>query len=217
MNVLVNGTTLNVKNAYAERENGMIICTVIVPQTEMDYADVKALFKGNTEDIIYTKEDESTELFSGFTYKNILDDDENGQYVVKLTADEYSFQLGRNRQLEADKANLEGTVASKDMEISNLNGTVAEKDKTIEEKEATIEAKDAVISQKEETIVGKDVIIGEKEEEITNLKGTISEMNVEIAELLTIAEEYADLLYAEAIEEMETVVDEPVVDESEVM
>ena len=42
MNVLVNGTTLNVINAYAERDTvtGIITCTVIVPQSEMDYTDV---------------------------------------------------------------------------------------------------------------------------------------------------------------------------------
>lgn len=196
MNVLVNGITLNAK-AYTERDTvtGIITCTVIVPQSEMDYADLKALFKSNTEDIIYTKEDESAELFSGFSFKNILDDDENSQYVVKLTADEYSFQLGRNRQLEADKANLEGTVASKDMEISTLNGTISEKDKTIAEREETITAKDTVIGEKE-------VVITEQKEAITALEATVAEKDSEIEELLVIAEQYADMLYGEALEEM---------------
>lgn len=137
MNVLVNGTTLNGK-AYAERENGMIICTVIVPQTEMDYAGVKALFKGNTEDIIYTNDSEEQKIFSGFSFASILDDEANSQYIIKLTADEYAFQLGRNRELEADKATLESTVASKDSEISTLNATVAKKDKVIAELEKAI-------------------------------------------------------------------------------
>lgn len=204
MNVLVNGTTLKAKT-YAERDTvtGIITCTIIVPQSEMDYADLKALFKGNTEDIVYTKDDGSTELFSGFTYSHIVDDDANGQYIIKLTADEYSFQLGRNRQLEADKASLEGTVASKDMEISNLNTAVAEKDKTIAEREETITAKDTVIGEKE-------VVITEQKETITILEATVAEKeteitakDAEIAELLTIAEEYADMLYNEALEEIE--------------
>lgn len=184
MNVLVNGITLNVTNAYAERDTvtGIITCTVIVPQSEMDYADLKALFKGNTEDIIYTKEDESTELFSGFTYSHMVDDDENGQYVVKLTADEYSFQLGRNRQLEADKANLEGTLASKDMEISNLNTTVAENATTITEQKETITVLEATVAEKETEITAK---------------------NAEIAELLTIAEEYADMVFGSLMEDIE--------------
>ena len=168
MNVLVNGTTLNGK-AYAERENGMIICTVIVPQTEMDYADVKALFKNNTEDIIYTNDSEEQKIFSGFSFASILDDDANSQYIIKLTADEYAFQLGRNRELEADKVSLENTVASKDSEISTLNATISEKDK--------------VITEREETITAKDTVIGEKEVVITEQKETITALEAEIVEL----------------------------------
>lgn len=140
MNVLVNGTTLNVTNAYAERENGMIICTVIVPQTEMDYADVKALFKGNTEDIIYTNDSEEQKIFSGFSFASILDDDANGQYIIKLTADEYAFQLGRNRELEVNNAYLENALVSKNVVIAenattikNLQSTISELEKNIGE------------------------------------------------------------------------------------
>ena len=198
MNVLVNGTTLNVKTAYAERDTvtGIITCTVIAPQSEMDYADVKALFKGNTEDIIYTNDAEEQKIFSGFSYKNILDDDEKGQYVVKLTADEYTFQLGRNRELEADKANLENTVSSKDMEISELNGTISERDKSIAEQEATIAAKDTVIGQKETTITEQAETITELEATIVSKNDEIAARDSEIAELLTIAEEYADMVFA---------------------
>lgn len=181
MNVLVNGTILNVTNAYAERDtvSGIITCTVIAPQSEADYADLKALFKGNTDDIIYTKEDESTELFSGFSFASILDDDANEQYIVKLTADEYSFQLGRNRQLEKDNANQKAEIASKDMEITSIKESVLEK-------ETEIEAMTNEISEK------KDII--EKQGE------TIEELETEISELLSVAEEYADMLYKESIE-----------------
>ena len=203
MNVLVNGTTLNVTNVYAERENGMIICTVIVPQTEMDYANVKALFKNNTEDIIYTNDSEEQKIFSGFSFASILDDDTNEQYIIKLTADEYAFQLGRNRELEADKAGLENTVSAKDMEISNLNGTISEKNATIAEREATIEAKDTVIEEKE-------VVITEQAETITALETTVAEKDMEIAELLTIAEEYAEYVFNSLEEDV-------LLEESEVM
>ena len=191
MNVLVNGTTLNGK-AYAERENGMIICTVIVPQSEMDYADVKALFKNNTEDIIYTNDSEEQKIFSGFSFASILDDDANSQYIIKLTADEYAFQLGRNRELEADKVSLENTVASKDSEISELTTSITEKDGTITEQGEKIVELEATIVSKNEEITVKDA---------------------EIAELLTIAEEYADMLYNDSLEELKN---ETAVDESEV-
>ena len=105
MKILVSGTTLNVTNAYAERGSAITLY-IHVPYVEMDYAGLKALFKGNTGDIVKTADDDSTELFSGFTYSNIVDDDANEVYIVKLSATEYDFQLGRNRQLEADKASL---------------------------------------------------------------------------------------------------------------
>lgn len=191
MNVLVNGTTLKGK-AYAERDTvtGIITCTVIVPKSEMDYAELKALFKGNTEDIIYTKEDESTELFSGFSYKNILDDDESNQYIVKLTSDEHSFQLGRNRQLEADKASLQNTVASKEMEISNLNVTISEKDKLIAEREKIITARDNVIKEKEASILEKKAAITELEQTIEELKqGSTGESGMTLEDIVAAIEE----------------------------
>ena len=201
MNVLVNGITLNVTNAYAEREtvSGIITCTVIIPQSEMDYAELKALFKGNTEDIVKTADDDSTELFSGFTYSSIVDDDANEVYIVKLSATEYDFQLGRNRQLEADKASLESTVASKENEITNLNTSIAEKDTKIAEQEEAITAKDTTISEKEVTITEQAATIETQTATIAELEQTIASKDEEIA---TLAEQCADLLYASAIEEI---------------
>lgn len=211
MNILINNTTLNVNNAYAERDtqNGIITLFVTVPYSEMDYADLKALCKANTEDIIKNDGDK-TEIYSGFSYASILDDEVNKVYTVKMTSDEYAFQLGRNRQLEADKANLEGTVASKEAEISTLNGTISEKEKTIAEREATIEAKDNVISAKETVIEEKEVVITEQAETITELEATVAEKDVEIAELLTIAEEYAEYVFNNLEEDV-------LLEESEVM
>ena len=120
MNLYVNGRTLAVNNAYAERgENGVITLFVTVPYSEMQYADLKELFKGNTEDIVKT-DGETEETYSGFTYYRITDDDENETFVVTLVSDENSFQLGRNRQLEKDNAELKSVIASKDSEIAEL-------------------------------------------------------------------------------------------------
>ena len=197
MHILVNGTTLNVTNAYPERDEatGIITYYIILPQSEMDYMDLKALFKSNTEEIVKT-DDGNVELFASAEYEHIIDDDANGLYTVILKTNENKHQLTRNRQLEADKASLESTVASKDMEISNLNGTISEKDKTIAEREETITAKDTVIGEKEvviteqkETIATLETAIAEKDTEITA-------KDAEIAELLTIAEEYADMVFA---------------------
>ena len=130
MKVSICNTTIEVDNAYAERENGIITLFLIVPYSEMEYADLKALCKSNTGDIIKTSDD-ATETFSGFSFANISDDDAKEVYTVKLTSNEYSFQLGRNRQLEADNEILRSTVSFKDGEISALNGTIAELQETI--------------------------------------------------------------------------------------
>lgn len=120
MNLYVNGRTLTVNNAYAERgENSVITLFVTVPYAEMQYMDLKELFKGNTEDIIKI-DGETEETYSGFTYSQITDDDANETFVVTLVSDENSFQLGRNRQLEKDNAKLAATIVSKDAEIAEL-------------------------------------------------------------------------------------------------
>lgn len=165
MNVIVNGTTLNVTNAYSERDvaTGIITYYIILPQSEMDYYDLKELFKSNTEEIVKTDDDGNVELFANAEYVKTDDDDTNGLYTVILKTNENAHQIARNRQLEADKANLESIVASKNEELT---------------------AKDA-----------------------------------EIAELLTIAEEYADMVFAslesEEIELPE--IEDLVIEESEGM
>lgn len=212
MKLYVNGTTLNVNNAWTEREesNGIITLLIKVPYAEIEHDDLKNLFKNNTEDMIKTADDGTEETFTGeFSYKYTTDNDASEIYTVVMTVGENAHQLGRNRQLEKDNADLNAKVASKDNEIATLNTAVAEKDTEIAEKTATIEVKEDTIAEQGVKITELEATIVSKDEEITA-------KDLEIAELLTIAEEYADMLYAEAIEEMETVVDEPVIDESEV-
>lgn len=120
MNLYVNGRTLSVNNAYAERgENGVITLFVTVPYAEMEYTNLKEVFKENTEDII-KNDGETEETYSGFTYSHITDNDENNVFVVTLISDENSFQLGRNKKLEKDNAELTAILVSKDAEIAEL-------------------------------------------------------------------------------------------------
>lgn len=185
MNLYINGTTLTINSAVAQRNTatGVITLFVKVPYAEMEYADLKILFKTNTEDMIKTAEDGTEETFAGeFAYKKTEDDDVNEVYTVILTTNENDFQLARNRQLEKDKASLESTVAVKNSEISNLNVAISEKDKAIAEREATIEAKDNMISEKDTVIEEKEVVISEQAETITALESTVSERDTEIAE-----------------------------------
>lgn len=191
MNVLVNGTTINVTNAYAEREvsAGIITYFITLLQSEMDYYDLKELFKSNTEEIVKTDDDGNVELFANAKYVKTDDDDANGLYTVILKTDENAHQLARNRQLEADKASLESTVASKDSEISTLNATISEKDKVITEREETITAKDTVIGEKEVVITEQKETIATLEAEIVELKNSVGTGDVDLSEFASALEE----------------------------
>ena len=124
MNVLVNGTTLNVNNAYTEREENITLL-VLVPQSEMDYADLKDLFKGNTGDIIKT-DGSASETFSGFTYVNTVDDDANNQYIVRLKSSEIEFQRERNRILEKEIEDLKKQGYGKGISVDEIEEAVME-------------------------------------------------------------------------------------------
>ena len=215
MYLIVNEVELSVNNAYVERNviTNTLSAIIKIPYDSMSFDELKALFMDNTGIITKTNDDGTTESWDGFKYDKPPVDD-GVQYRIVLIGEEKIYQIERLRHMEKVLIERDNTIYSKDMEISELNGTISERDKVIAEQEETIVAKDAVISQKDETIEGKDFTIGVKEEEITNLKDTIAEMNIELAELLTIAEEYADMLYAEAIEEMEA---ETAFEESEVL
>ena len=192
MNVLVNGTTLNVSNAYSERDvsTGIITYYIILPQSEMDYTDLKALFKSNTGEIVKTDDEGNVELFANAEYEHTIDDDINGLYTVILKTNENAHQLARNRQLEADKASLQNTVASKEMEISNLNVTISEKDKLIAEREKIITARDNVIKEKEASILEKKAAITELEQTIEELKqGSTGESGMTLEDIVAAIEE----------------------------
>ena len=124
MNVLVNGVTLNVNNAYTEREDDITLF-VLVPQSEMDYAGLKELFKKNAKEIIKTDGDK-VETFSGFTYVNTVDDDANNQYIVRLKSSEIEFQRERNRILEKEIEDLKKQGYGKGISVDEIEEAVME-------------------------------------------------------------------------------------------
>lgn len=124
MNVLVNGVTLNVNNAYTEREDDITLF-VLVPQSEMDYAGLKELFKKNAREIIKTDGDK-VETFSGFTYVNTVDDDANNQYIVRLKSSEIEFQRERNRILEKEIEDLKKQGYGKGISVDEIEEAIME-------------------------------------------------------------------------------------------
>lgn len=204
MYLIVNEIELKVKNAYTERNTDTNILSAIIEVSyeAMDFTALKTLFMEHTGIITKVLDDGSTESWDGFKYdKPPVDDGE--KYRIVLIGNEEPYQIERLRHMEVVLIEKETTINSKNMEISTLNGTISEKDKTIAEKEEVITAKDTVIGEKK-------VVITEQRETITALEATITEKgteiiakDAEIAELLAIAEEYADVLYNEALKEIE--------------
>lgn len=219
MYLIVNEIELTVNNAYTERDadTNTLSAIIEVPYEAMDFTALKVLFMEHSGIITKVLDDGSTESWDGFKYdKPPVDDGE--QYKIVLIGNEESYQIERLRHMEVVLAEKETTINSKDMVISNLNGTISEKDKTIAEREEIIIAKDTVIGEKE-------VVITEQKETITTLEATIiskdeelTAKDAEIAELLTIAEEYADMVFA-SLEENEIEFPEAEIEdlESEVM
>lgn len=67
MKLTINATEINVTNAYPyQRPNGKRELRITVPQTEIEYAELKELLKGDTGEIVLTKEDGSAEAFLGY-------------------------------------------------------------------------------------------------------------------------------------------------------
>lgn len=169
MELLVNGTTLNALTAYTERDFSTIVLKIIVSKEVIGYEELKALFTGDFGSIV-----SETDTFSGFSHSSITEDDEC--FIVKLSSDEQSFQIGRNRQLETDNANLANKVQAKDIEISELSVKITENEN----------------------------LIADQKEKINTLKISVASKDAEITELLTIAEEYADMLYQDALNDLES-------------
>lgn len=197
MVLLINGTELNVSNAYEERDTitNILSLVVDVPYGEAEYGALKAIFKTNTEDIVKVDDSGETRTYEGFVYNPDYppkDIENSGIYRFTLIGDENTYQTTRNRELEQkvkDKdskiSNLNNSIAEKDNEINIMATAITEKDGTIETQAVTIEEQKAVIAEKEAEIAEKDTVISEQAVDLVNLN----------EEMLVMAEEYVDLMY----------------------
>lgn len=102
MKLLINGTKINVTNAYPyQHPNGKRELRITVPQTEIGYADLKELLKGDTGEIVLTKDDGTTEAFLGYhTTATITDKTENDVEVFYIVLD--CVGEAERKALEAD-------------------------------------------------------------------------------------------------------------------
>lgn len=109
MKILINETEINVTNACAfQHPNGKRELRITVPQTEIGYTELKELLKGNTGEIVLTKDDGNTEAFLGYhTTATITDKTENDVEVFYIILD----CVG-----EAERKALEAEYKAKEVE-----------------------------------------------------------------------------------------------------
>lgn len=169
MYLIVNEVELSVNNAYVERNviTNTLSAIIKIPYDSMGFDELKTLFMNNTGTITKTNDDGTTESWDSFKYDKPPVDD-GTQYGIILVGEEAAYQIERLRHMEK---------------------VIAENATTIEQKNVVISEKETTITEQAETITALETAIAEKDTEIT-------EKDVEIAELLTIAEEYADMVFA---------------------
>lgn len=123
-----NGTDLSVFNAHAyQYPSGKRELRFTIPQTEITYADIKALLKNRDGDIVLTREDGTTETFVGYTTTaSITDKMENEQEVFYVVLDCVGEAERKALEAEARAKALEAQVAAMNQQLLVVQMAAAE-------------------------------------------------------------------------------------------
>lgn len=123
MKLNINGTELNVINAYAfQHPNGKRELRITVAQEEIGYVDLKYFLKGDTGEIVLTKDDGTTEAFLGYhTTATITDKAENDVEVFYIVLDCVGEAERKALEAEYRAKELENLVAQQNVAISAMN------------------------------------------------------------------------------------------------
>lgn len=84
MKILIGSTELNVKKCFPrELPNGKRLLQITILQSEVEYAALKEILAANTGEIVLTKDDGTTQTFSGYTFTPEITDktEEDGTAV----------------------------------------------------------------------------------------------------------------------------------------
>lgn len=201
MYLIVNNQELTVNNAYTERDiNTNTLTAVIEVPYSVDFVALKTLFMDNTGIITKVNDDGSTESWDGFVYNKPPVDD-GTEYRIVLVGNENTYQIERLRYLEQ-------VLAEKENKLSSMEYTIVEKDNVIAEKESKIVEQEEMIVAKDATISEQSTMIATQEETIAELQQSLEVKNAELVskegEIVTLAEQCADLLYMSALAQMQT-------------
>lgn len=127
MKVLIGGTELTVKNCSPyEYQSGKRELRIWIPQSEIEYSDLKAVLdEENTGVIVLTKDDGTTQTFSGYnTTYEITDKTENGVAVFYVVIKCVAEAERRALEAKAQAAELEKTVADQAALIADMAATI---------------------------------------------------------------------------------------------
>lgn len=128
MKILIGGTEIKVKNGYAyEYANGKRELRITVSQSEIEYAALKELLAANTGEIVLTKDDGTTQTFSGYKFTpEITDKTENGEavfyVVIQCVAEAERRALEAIAKAEALEKELEEKALTIDAQTMAING-----------------------------------------------------------------------------------------------
>ena len=120
MKITVGTNELEVRNAYANRlASGKILVIVEALQELISHDELRAMFKGITEDLVITKDDGTKETFGGCHYAVKVADD-----IVKVVTN------GVETQIEIHRAEIECSSEA-DFQLGRLRGDVTNHSQTL--------------------------------------------------------------------------------------
>ena len=113
-------TEIAVNDCYAyEHASGKRELRIQIPQTSITYEELKALLKGDTSEIVLTKDDGTTKTFCGYkTTFEITDKTEKGVEIFRVTMPCVAEAERRAMEAQTQVAALEKTVAQQANYIS---------------------------------------------------------------------------------------------------
>ena len=126
MKILISGTEIAVKSCLPyEYANGKRELRITIPQSEIDYTALKEVLGANTGEIVLTKDDGTTQTFSGYTFlPEVTDKMLNEEAVFYVVIQCVAEAERRALEAKAEAAALRKTVTDQAATISGLIATI---------------------------------------------------------------------------------------------
>lgn len=181
-------TTLELKD-FAKKWDKIagVYAIITIPTTAISHDDLKALFTGNQNDLIVTKEDGSTETFSGYSeLHSIVENIADGTYVVTQYCTSTALHLLNEARkqietLEQEKTDLQNTVKAQGSELQTHAKIIVSQNEQLVTQAQTITEQGNTIALQSKSLEEQQAIITEQNEKITEQAEAIDAQIEEIA------------------------------------